>query len=70
MMEIVRLVENRLGKENTPSFGKSADIRMLMATGGRDRTVDEHRELFASAGFRLSQVIAVQEFMIIEAEPV
>jgi len=63
------LVEYCLGEENVPSIGKSADMHMLIRTGGRERTVNEHRKLFASAGFRLSQVIAIQELMIIEAEP-
>ena len=63
------LVEYHLGEENVPSIGKSADMQMLIRTGGRERTVNEHRELFASAGFRLSQVIAIQELMILEAEP-
>lgn len=65
---VLLLVEYRLGDENVPSVGKMMDIVMLAVTGGKERTVAEHRELLASAGFRLNRSIPVSdEIMILEA---
>jgi hypothetical protein len=51
-------------------MGKMVDLVMLTATGGRERTADEHRVLLASAGFQLTRVIPVStEIMIVEARP-
>jgi O-methyltransferase domain len=64
------LVEFALSGENQPSLGKFVDVIMLIVTGGRERTVDEYRELLASAGFRLNKVVPTPaEFAIIEAFP-
>ena len=49
------LVEWNLFGANVPSNGKFIDIVMLILTGGRERSVEEYRELVASAGFRLKQ---------------
>lgn len=38
----------------TPHFGKLFDIHMMVATGGRERTVEEYGELFDRAGMRLA----------------
>ena len=44
------------------------DIVMLTVTGGKERTAHQHRELLASAGFRLSRTIPVSnEIVILEA---
>ena len=40
-----------------PDFGKLIDIEMLLFPGGRERTEEEFRQLFARAGFTLSDVI-------------
>lgn len=65
---VLLLVEYCLGAENTPSLGKTVDVAMLTVTGGKERTLDQHRELLASAGFRLSGTISVSnEIAIIEA---
>jgi hypothetical protein len=67
---VLVLIEYCLGEENTPSVGKMVDLVMLTITGGRERTVDEHRALLASAGFRLNRAIPVSpEITIIEALP-
>jgi C-methyltransferase len=43
---------------------------MLVLTGGKERTVEEYRELLASGGFRLNQVVPTATgFAIIEATP-
>jgi len=67
---VLLLVEYRLGDENVPSLGKMVDLVMLAVTGGKERTVDEHRLLLASAGFELRRAVPVSpEIMIVEAFP-
>ncbi len=67
---LLLLVEYCLGGENTPTLGKTIDILMLTLTGGKERTVGEHGELLASAGFRMEQSIRVtDDVMILEARP-
>lgn len=64
------LVEYSLGVENTPSLGKMLDVMMMTTFGGKERTVEEHRELLASAGFVLTDVRPLQhDVMILEARP-
>jgi hypothetical protein len=67
---VLLLIEYRLGDENAPSLGNMMDLVMLTMTGGKERTVDEHCELLAVAGFQLNSVIPVStEIMIVEALP-
>jgi hypothetical protein len=67
---VLLLVEYRLGDDNAPSLGKMIDLVMLTVTGGKERTVDEHRQLLASARFQLNRAIPVSpEIMIVEAFP-
>ena len=64
------LIEYCLGDDNTPSLGKTIDLVMMTITGGKERTIDEHRALLASAGFQLNRAIPVSpEITIIEALP-
>jgi hypothetical protein len=43
---------------NAPSAAKTMDLVMLVLTdGGRERTEQEFRELFARAGLRLARVV-------------
>jgi hypothetical protein len=68
---VLLLVEYQLGELNTPSLGKTVDIFMLAVTGGRERTLEQHRDLLASANFGLRRTIPVSdELMILEALPV
>jgi len=67
---VLLLVEYCLGEDNAPSIGKTVDLVMLAVTGGKERTVSEHRELLMAAGFHLERIIPVRnELMIIEAKP-
>jgi hypothetical protein len=67
---VLLLVEYCLGNENTPALGKTIDVVMLTITGGKERTVEEHRELLASAGFWMKQTIPLSnDIMILEAKP-
>jgi hypothetical protein len=46
------------------------DLNMLVATGGRQRSEREFRDLFAAAGFRLTRVVPTQaRVCVIEGEP-
>jgi hypothetical protein len=65
---VLLLVEWVLPKGNAPSAGKFADVVMLLMTGGKERTLEEYRQLLRSAGFRLNQVILTSpDLGIIEA---
>jgi hypothetical protein len=62
------LVEWVLPEGNAPSAGKFADVVMLLMTGGKERTLEEYRQLLRRAGFRLNQVIPTSpDLSIIEA---
>lgn len=64
------LIEYCLGDDNTPSVGKTLDLIMLTITGGKERTVEEHPALLASAGFQLNRTISISaEIMMLEAFP-
>jgi hypothetical protein len=64
---VLLLVEYQLGEQNTPSLGKTVDIFMLAVTGGKERTLEQHRNLLESVGFGLRRTIAVSdELMIFE----
>ena len=64
------LVELLLPEGNQPSFGKFSDVLMLMLTGGKERSIEQYRELLAGVGFRLNQVYPVPgDFCIIESLP-
>ncbi|SPE33845.1 conserved hypothetical protein [Candidatus Sulfopaludibacter sp. SbA6] len=67
---VLLLVEYWVGSDNTPTLGKTIDLVMLALTGGKERTVEEHRELLASAGFWITRTIPVaSDVMILEAKP-
>jgi hypothetical protein len=67
---VLVLVEYSLGAENTPSLGKMLDVMMMTSFGGKERTVEEHRELLASAGFMLTNIRPLpNDVMILEAKP-
>ena len=49
-----------IAPKNAPSFGKLFDLHMLVMTGGRGRSEAEFRALFATAGFRLTNIIPTE----------
>jgi hypothetical protein len=64
-------VELLVPRGNAPSFAKTQDVNMLINLGGRERTEDEYRGLYAAAGFDLTRAIPVQgELHLIEGIPV
>jgi O-methyltransferase domain/Dimerisation domain len=61
------LVESVIPPGNAPSFGKLLDLTMLVIPGGKERTEEEYRELFAAAGFRLTRIVpTTAEVCVIE----
>ena len=54
-----------------PTPAKMLDIEMLVMTvGGKERTEEEFRDLFASAGFRLNRIVPTERpLCVIEAVP-
>jgi hypothetical protein len=50
------LIEFVIPPPNEPSLSKVFDLGMLVATGGRERTEIEYRDLFAAAGFTLAAI--------------
>jgi hypothetical protein len=64
----VILLESVLQPGNAPDFGKIIDLEMMVMPGGRERTADEFRGLFASAGFAMTRVIPTESpLSIVEA---
>jgi ubiquinone/menaquinone biosynthesis C-methylase UbiE len=64
----VLLVEGVIEPANQPDFGKLMDIEMLVSPGGKERTEEEYKELFAKAGLRLTRIIKAQSpYSVIEA---
>lgn len=53
----VLVLEQVLPPAGVPSFSKIADLEMLVATRGRERTDAEFAELFARAGLRLERCL-------------
>ena len=68
---VLLLVEYVLPEGNLPSLGKFVDLATMVLTGGRERSIREHRELLAGARFRLNRVIPLPgDFSIIESTPI
>jgi SAM-dependent methyltransferase len=63
----VVVVERIIPPGNEPSYGKFADLNMLILHGGLERTSEEFERLFEMAGFRLKQIVpTVAEVSVIE----
>ncbi len=61
------VVESVIPPGNEPFGGKFLDLVMLLIPGGKERTEDEYRTLFAQAGFELSRIVATgSEVSVIE----
>lgn len=65
------VVESVIPPGNDPVFAKWLDITMLVAPGGEERTEEEYRRLYESAGFRLTRIVpTTADVSVIEGEPV
>ena len=63
------VVEGVIPPGNEPMFGKLMDLTMLVVHGGRERTEDEFRCLFETAGFNLTRVVpTASDVSVIEGE--
>ena len=66
----VILLEAVLPSGNELHFGKLLDLEMLTLPGGRERTEEEFRALFAQACYRLTRVVPTKSpLSVIEAVP-
>jgi len=64
----VLLVESVITPANEQDFGKLLDIEMLVSPGGKERTADEYKELFAQAGLKLTRIVPTKSpYSVIEA---
>ncbi|MCP4727301.1 MAG: hypothetical protein GY863_19850 [bacterium] len=57
------IIEMIVPEGNEFSVAKLLDLEMMVITGGRERTETEFRELTASAGLNISQIIPVKDDM-------
>jgi hypothetical protein len=61
------LVELIVRPANESDHAKFLDLHMMVMNGGRERTADDYRRLYAEAGFSLSQIVSTGSgFSIIE----
>ncbi len=62
------VVESVIPPGNEPFAGKFLDLVMLLIPGGKERTEEEYRTLFAQVGFELSKIVPTgSEVSVIEA---
>jgi hypothetical protein len=63
----VLVIEALIPSGNDPSPVKFLDLQMLVMNGGRQRTEEEYRQLYAASGLQLTRVIPTpSEFSIVE----
>jgi hypothetical protein len=66
----VLVVEPIIRQGNEPDRARFSDLNMLVMLGGRERTEEDFRELYAGAGLRLTNIIDTgTAFKIIEGRP-
>lgn len=64
------VVELVLPVRDEPFFGWISDLEMLALTGGRERTIDDYRNLLAAAGLSLAREIETgTSWSLLEASP-
>jgi hypothetical protein len=67
----VLVIESHGSADGDPAAFAEMNLRMLVLTGGRERTVDDYPALAASAGLRVTAVHDITErYVIIECVPV
>jgi hypothetical protein len=63
------VVESVIPPGNDQSAGKLFDLAMLVIPGGQERTEEEYRKLYQSAGFRLTRSVPTKaEISVIEGQ--
>jgi O-methyltransferase domain/Dimerisation domain len=63
------VIERLIGPPNEGPEAKLTDLNMLVGPGGRERTLDEYRNLFEAAGYRLAATASAGELHVLEGEP-
>jgi len=64
----VILLESVIPAGPAPDLGKFIDIEMLLLPGGRERTADEFKALFAQSGFEMTKVVPTKSpLSVVEA---
>ena len=64
------LAEAVLDDTPAPHFGKLLDIEMIAFVGGKERTVEEFRQLLSAAGFALQRIVSTRSpLSLLEAVP-
>jgi hypothetical protein len=64
------VVERLVRPANEPDPVKFADLMMLVMLGGRERTADDFRRMYAEAGFRLTEIVPTgSPYSIIQGAP-
>lgn len=64
------LVESVIPPGNEPFAGKFLDLAMLIVPGGKERTAEEYRALYDTAGFELTRIVETShEVSVIEGVP-
>jgi hypothetical protein len=65
----VLVIETIIPDTPGPHLAKALDVNMLVMTGGRERTIPEHRSMLKNAGFDLQRVIPTAcPYSILEAQ--
>ena len=65
------VIEAVIEPGNEPSFGKFADLIMLVFPGGLERTEEQFRQLYAKAGFELTSITpTASPVCVVEGRPV
>jgi hypothetical protein len=64
------VVEGVVPPGNEPSVSKFFDLSMMVVPGGMERTEEEYRRLYESAGFRLTRIVPTRTWIsVIEGVP-
>src|SRR5215475_6696353 len=64
----VILLEGVIAPGNEPNLGKWIELEMLLMPGGKERTEEEYRALFAGAGFKVTRFVETKSpLCVIEA---
>jgi O-methyltransferase domain len=67
----VILLEAVVQPGSAPDLMKLMDLEMLIMPGGRERTAEEFRALFARSGFEMTRIVKTRSPLnVIEAVPV
>jgi hypothetical protein len=67
LLVLDRIMPNKLEPTADHLAAVLADLNMLRGPGGCERTENEHRELLAKGGFRMTRIVPIGRVSVIEA---